>query len=167
MQARDISRLRPELALGLYHHPEDAALIVEVVDVVGAQIGLHGGEDVGQRDAQRFCLVAVDLEKQLRDIGAEGAENARQGRVLVGIVNHGADRLCQFLGRLARDVLHLEVEAAGCTKAWNGRRCEGKDIGLGDRGKLTLDLAHDGIDGQCWVLAFIPGVENDDGHAAI
>ena len=61
MEVRDVFGLGPELFLGLDHHAEDASLIVEVVDIIGTQIGLHGREDIGQRDAQRFCLVAVNL----------------------------------------------------------------------------------------------------------
>ena len=54
--------------LGLQVDPVDLAVLVELVDVERAEVDLQGVEDVGQRDAARLGLDAVDVEIALRHV---------------------------------------------------------------------------------------------------
>ena len=56
-------------ALGLDDDLPDLAVEVEVVDVVGPQVGLENAEDVGDRYVEPAGLDAVDLELELRARG--------------------------------------------------------------------------------------------------
>ena len=72
-----------KLALGLEVDLPGAAELVEVVDVGRAQVGFQGVVDAAQGDAQRGSLGAIDVQVELRGVGAEEGEHALQIRAIL------------------------------------------------------------------------------------
>src|SRR6185369_834304 len=73
VEAVDAIGLAALRAFGLRQDAISAPEEVEVVDVKAAEKCLQREEHVAQRDAQRFDLVPVDLELDLRDARVETA----------------------------------------------------------------------------------------------
>ena len=80
LQARDVLGVQPEARLGLRIHLVSAAEAVEVIDVQGAEIDLHGVEDVRKRDALGLRLLAIHLGVHLRHVDLVAAEQPRKLR---------------------------------------------------------------------------------------
>ena len=57
-----------------------SAEIVEIVDVIAAQIDLQRLEDIGDRDVLLLGLGAIDVGIQLRHTGAESGEQPGESR---------------------------------------------------------------------------------------
>ena len=76
LEPQDVVAVEAEALVGLGADLVDAAEEVEVVDVGRAEIDLQRVEDVRQRHVQHLRLGAVDLEVDLRRVGAEGREHA-------------------------------------------------------------------------------------------
>ena len=70
--------------VGLQVDLPGAAELVEIVHIVAAQVGLQGVEDVAERNARPLALGAIDVDEELRRVGAEHAEYADQPRLPVG-----------------------------------------------------------------------------------
>ena len=70
-QLVEIGHAVAEYAVGLNVHLPVTAELVEIVDVVRAEIDLKRLVDVVDRDAQRFGLRAVDIHVQLRRVRAK------------------------------------------------------------------------------------------------
>ena len=71
-----------ELGIALHVHALDAAAIDEVVDVGGRPAGLQRRVDVGDRDAERTRLLAIDVELELRRVFDAVRTHAREALVL-------------------------------------------------------------------------------------
>ena len=83
----------PEAAVGLRDDLVGAAEIVEVVDVLRAEIDLQRVEHVGRRQPDLLGLLAVDIGIDRRRARAEQGEDAGKGRILV---RGGDQRLRRF-----------------------------------------------------------------------
>ena len=83
-QPRDVLRVLPETAVGLRDHLVGAAEIVEVVDILRAEIDLQRVEDVGRRQPDLLGLLAIDIGVDRRRARAEQREYAGEARILVG-----------------------------------------------------------------------------------
>ena len=71
-----------ELGIALHVHALDATAIDEVVDVGGCPAGLQRRVDVGDRDAERARLFAIDVELELRRVFDAVRTHAREPLVL-------------------------------------------------------------------------------------
>jgi hypothetical protein len=69
---RNIFHAVAELPVGLRHHAPGTPELVEIIDVRRAQKGLQRPEEIGQRHALRFRLIAVNLDVQLRHVSLVG-----------------------------------------------------------------------------------------------
>ena len=166
MELVDILRGHAEGGVGLEEDAEGAAKEVEIVDVEGPQVGLEGEEEVGQAHPQGLGLLAVDVEKDLRRLGAEGGHGAPQARVLVGVDDEALEGLGQFLRGLARQVEQFHLDATGGAQALDRRRGEGEDRGLGNGQQPGLDAGQHGLGATPRARTVIPVLEDGDGHAA-
>ena len=81
--ARSSSMRLRKRGLGLDVHLPGSAETVEVVDVERAQIDLQRVERVAERHLHALALPAIDVDIELRHVGAEQAEQARQCPVVV------------------------------------------------------------------------------------
>ncbi|MCY1408956.1 hypothetical protein D9M71_242900 [compost metagenome] len=120
----EILRLAAEVRFRLQAHLPGAAVEREVVDVVAAEGGLHGGEHVVDRHAQRARLGAVEVDVVLRHVGVEGTVHPGQFRTLGRGGDELLDDLAQLLAGAAAAVLDVRLEAAGGAHAGDGRRVE-------------------------------------------
>ena len=139
-----------------------AAEQVEVVDVEAAEGGLQGVEHVAHLDAQHLRLVAVDVEKDLRRVGGEGAEDAGELGLLVGGHDQAARDGGEIGRRLALQGLQHVLEAAGAAEPEDRRQVEGKDDGALDRGELGPQAGDDGVDLLAAVGALLVGLQAHD-----
>ena len=71
-----------------------AAELVEQVDVVAAHVGRERVEHVFHGHGQRAALGAVDIDIELRRVGAEHGEQADQERIGVAVVRPGRSVAC-------------------------------------------------------------------------
>ena len=78
VQPGDVLGPVPLAGLGLDQDLPGLAVEVEVVDVIGTEVGLEDAEDVGDGDAEAPGLGPVDVEAELRDPGREVREHAGQ-----------------------------------------------------------------------------------------
>ncbi|MCY1406143.1 hypothetical protein D9M71_214010 [compost metagenome] len=120
----EVIRLAAELRLGLQAHLPGAPVEGEVVDVVAAEGGLHGGEYIVDRHPQGTRLGAVEVDVVLRHVGVEGGVHPRQLGPLGGrgdeLLHHGF----QLLHGAAAAILDIGLEAAGGAHAGDRRRVE-------------------------------------------
>ena len=91
LQLLDVFGPDAEAGVGLDVDLPGAAELVEVVDVVAAQVDLEGVEDVAQGHAHRLALGAVDVDVELRRRGAEHGEQADQPRLGVALLDQVVD----------------------------------------------------------------------------
>ena len=92
---------------------------VEVVDVARAEVDLQGVEDVGERHAQLLRLVAVDVDVELRRVGAEGREQLASS-VLPGLADRVVWSPARTRQAAAATILDLHPEAAGLPRPRTG-----------------------------------------------
>ena len=154
--------------LGLDVDLPGAAEQVEVVDVVAAERGLQGGEDVAHLDAQHLRLVAVDVEIDLRRVGGEGGEDAGELGLLVG--RHDAwPRMTA-----ARSVGDWPCRA--CSTYWKppvlprpriGGRLKGKAMAPWMAASLRPQAGDDGVDRLAAVGALLVGFQAHDEEGAV
>ena len=116
--------------VGLGVHLPGAAELVEIVDVQAAQIDLQGIEDVVHGHAHRLALGAIDIDVQLRRVGAEHGEQAHQARLLVARPDQVVGLLLQRFQTFVAAVFDHDFEAAGVAQTADGRRAEDRQIGL-------------------------------------
>src|SRR5207253_1322103 len=90
-----------------------AAEVVEVVDVVRAEVDLECVEDVADRDAQGHTLGPVDVEVQPGRARARAAEQSAQARRPVAPVDDLLGDPLQLAQAEAAPVFDDELEAAG------------------------------------------------------
>ena len=96
VEAVDVVRLAALRSLRLRLDPVGAAEEVEVVDVIAAEERLQREEHVAQLDAERFDLVAVDLELDLRNARIEAAVDEAD----LGTLARLGEKPLQHLGEL-------------------------------------------------------------------
>ena len=91
------------------------AEIVEAVDVERAQIHVERLVDVVERDAQRGDLGAVDVQEELRRVGAElrGRDAGKAGHARCSLRTSVVGLLSARSATQAAAVLDHELEAAG------------------------------------------------------
>ena len=117
------------MLVGLHVDLPGPAELVEVVDVVRAEIDLQGVEHVADLHAQGHALGAVDVQVQPGRIGAGAVEQALQSRrPVAGVDDLVADAL-QLVQAQVAAVLDDELEAAGGAQSVDGRCAEGRDDG--------------------------------------
>ncbi len=112
----DVVDLAAEVLVGLDVDLPGAAEQVEVVDVEAAERALQRGEHVVDVDAQRLRLVAVEIEVELRRVGGEGAEHARQLGLLVGLDDHRAHHLGELGDVAARPDPGADTRSRRCCR---------------------------------------------------
>ena len=116
-QPPDVLDLHAIAGIGLDVDLPVAVLKEEVVDVVGAEIGLQRVVDVGQGDVLGLELFAVDVHIELRLGDAEGGEEGFHARLPLALVGHRLDGALQRPQPGALLVLNLHLDAAGGAEA--------------------------------------------------
>ena len=112
------------LLVGLHVHAVGAVVEVEVVHVGRAQEHLERVRDLAQRQVQAARLVAVDVDHELRVVGAEAREEPDDPAALVGAGGQGAGGVGQAGDLPARLVEQLVLEAAEDGEALDAGRRE-------------------------------------------
>src|SRR5207302_8491614 len=110
-----------ERLVGLDNDLPGPAEVVEVVDVVRAQVDLQRVEDVADRDSQGHALGPVDVEVQPGRAGAGAAEQASQTRSPVAPVDNLIRHPLQLTQSKTAPVLDDELEAAGRSQSLDRR----------------------------------------------
>src|SRR5271156_5155531 len=105
--------------------------LVELGRVVRSDIGRQGGEDIPDRDAERFGLGAVDDDVQLRRADPERRAQPLQGRLRIAI-SHDSLRqaLQQRVIEIAVPDLDLHRETTDIADALDGGWWEREHDGL-------------------------------------
>ena len=125
--ALDVAGVRPELAVGLHVDAIRPVVEVEIVHVRRPQQNLHRLRDVAERDAEALRLLAIDRHDELRIVGRELREHAREARRLVRLPRQVARGVGEILDRAAGLVEQLVLEPAEVAEARDRRRQERKD----------------------------------------
>ena len=124
-----------ELLVGLDVDLPGPAELVEVVDIIRAQVDLQGVEQLADRHAQGHALGPVDLQVQPGGVGPRAVEQALEaGRPVAPLDDRVAD-LLQVLQPEVAAVLDDQLEAAGRAQAVDRRGAEDRD---GRRAHLAL-----------------------------
>ena len=105
----------------------DPAELVEVVDVVRAQVDLQRVEELADRHAQGHALGPVDVEVQPGRVGPGAVEEALEPRRLVAPLDDLIADPLQVLQAEIAAILDDELEAAGRAQAVDRRRSERRD----------------------------------------
>src|SRR6266478_2913120 len=122
LEAADILGAQAKAGLRLCVDLVGAAEAVEVIDVQGAQIHLHGVEEVLHIDAGGLELLAIHVDLNLRNIDLETREQPSQLRALPRLGQHILGLTIQLIGALIAAILDLQLEAADLAQPLNRRR---------------------------------------------
>ena len=163
MSSRSMTEVLVGLGADLIHAPEE----VEIVDVGRAEIDLQRVEHVRQRHVQHARLGAVDLEVDLRRVGAEGREHPGEVRVLVRALNQvgrGGKDLAQ---PDAAAILELHLEAAGVADPAHRRRRHDDDEGLLDCLQAPKQAADDGARRQARLGALLERLQRGENRGGV
>ena len=167
IELADIVGAAAPVRLGLDIDPVDPAELIEIVHVVGADIGVQHGEDVVDADTFDLGTLAIDIDEDLRRVRPEGAEHARQLRPRVGRDDQAAQNGGERLWRPAFGILKNELKAPRAAEPRDRRRNEGKDDRARDGGELWRDVPHDGAQMEFRRGALAPGFQNGDDKCAV
>ena len=84
LELGDVIGSRSIRSIRLRDHLVGATELVEVVDVLGAEIDLQRREQIGEPDAELLGLVAIDIGEELGNVDLEARELTAQLGTLVG-----------------------------------------------------------------------------------
>src|SRR5579875_3410103 len=172
VQPPKIGEATAERCVGLRVDAIRPVEIFEIVDVVGAQLGLQGSEEIVERNADGFRLIAVDVDLNLRRVITELREHLRcRTARLIGEPFVLVEHVHELVIADVAAVLELEREAADVADAVDRRRVEGDDLSLGDlRHELSLHAVRtveNPDDRRIERRSLVPRFEQDEHHAAI
>jgi hypothetical protein len=85
--------------------------LIEQIDAVTAHVDLERVEDVGDWHAERLALRAIDIEEDLRRVGAKHGEHAEQPWVAAGLFDERVGHLLQLLQINETALLDLQLES--------------------------------------------------------
>ena len=123
----DVAGVAAEPLIGLDVHLPGPAELVEVVDVVRAQVDLERVEELADRHAQGHALGPVDLEVQPGRVRPGAVEQALEARRLVAPLDDLVADPLQVVQAEIAAILDDELEAAGRAQAVDRRRSERRD----------------------------------------
>ena len=157
-----------KLLVGLDVHLPGPAELVEVVDVVRAQVDLQRVEDLADRHAQGHALGPVDVEVEPGRVRPRAVEQALQARRLVAPLDDLIADPLQVVQAEIAAVLDDQLEAAGRAQAVDRRRAERRD----DRPAhlalaALLQLRGDGVGGQLGPAPLLELLEHDVHRAEV
>src|ERR1700742_4364317 len=168
VETRQVRGGRTRGIVGLQRHTERSPEQVKVVDVERTQIDLQRVEHVGQTEAQKLRLVAVEVVVELRRRRAERGEELLRTQLRL-LARFRDERLRDIVERDAAasaQVLELKLEAAGGAEAGNRRRVETQDDGFRQAKKLRPQLG-DEIRRALLGRTLIPWLEDRELHRRI
>ena len=142
-EVADVFDLHPIARCRLQVDLPIAILKEEVVHIERTQIGLQRGVDVFEVDLLGLGLFFVDVDVELRLGDAEAGEQAGQSRIAVSLVGEIFDGALQRTQTGTAAILHLQLETAGGSQAFDRRRAEHADTRRGDRAELLAQPADD------------------------
>ena len=119
--------LRTILCRGLEHDLIGAAELIEVVDLVAAEVGLQGRKHVRKLHTEIFDLLAVNLVLITRRIDLERGTNALQLRARPRLGENSVHDVVQLGIRVTAHILQLERPAADVAEPRQSRRIDGDD----------------------------------------
>ncbi len=145
--------------IGRHQHLPRPAVLVEVVDVVGAERAGERVVDVVDRHAELLRLFAVGVHEELRD--GRAPQRLRAAELRVG-VRAREERLRDFgepLRAAVAAILDVELEPARRAEAEDRRRIERQHQRLLDAHRPAEQLADEARRGH---LALVPGHLHDE-----
>ena len=137
--------MRAELSIGLHVDSIRPVVEVEVVHVRRPQQDLHRVRDLAERHPDRFGLLTIDVDNQLRIVGGELREESRQSRRLIRLRGQLLRRGAEVLDRSAGLIEELVGDAAEEAQPVDRRRQERNHHGAGDLAERAKQLPDDGL----------------------
>ncbi len=160
-------RAHPRRGVGLHHHPLQAALVREVVDVGRAQRRGERAADAVEAHPQGVRLVAVDVDLHLRCVFHAVGAHACEHLALRGHAQHLVAGGDQGIVALAGAVLQPEVEAGAGAQFGNGRRAQREDEGIPDAGQRHEGPAGNRRRRVLGARALAPVLQDHEGQARV
>jgi len=153
VESLDVVRPFAVLRFGRHQHLPGAAVLVEVVDVVGAKGRRQRREDLVDRNPRLFHLLAVDVHEQLRNGRAPQGLCAAEQRVAVSARQELLQYFLQAFWTAVAAVLDEELVSARGAETENRRWIERQHQRFLDSCGLHEQLANELLRGG---LAFVP-----------
>ncbi len=161
LEPRDVLRRGAERGIGLDDDLVRAAELVEVVDVHRPQVHLHGLEQVGERDALLFGLLAVHVHVELRNVDLVAAEQAGELGRLIGAPQQRLGGPVQLALAEPGAVLELQLEPSHGPEPLHRWRREHGNEGVLNPGEPPVEGARDG---QAVLVLRLPLLERLEGE---
>lgn len=127
-----LRRARPdaEIRVGLHVNLPGSVEFVEIVDVVAAQICLQGREHLIERHAHGLALCAVNVDVELRRVGAKHREQPDEPGSLVSLLDDIVHFSLQLFQSVGASVFDQQFETAGVAQAVDRRCAEDRGLGI-------------------------------------
>src|SRR6185312_2547226 len=136
----DVARVHAKARLRLHVDLEDAAELIELVDVARAEITRERREHLVGGQQQRLHLLAVESELVLRRAGTERRRDTLNARLRAGGPHHGIRRIPQLYEiETAVAQFDLHSEAAGIADALYRWRRQHEDAAVLDNGEFFIE----------------------------
>ena len=118
------------LGIGLHNYLPGTTEVVDIVDFVTAQEGLHCGINAGYGHAHALRLFAVHIKIIHRSIGVQSGINHANLRTLASLSQELVRTLAHHFHFLATEVHQIQAQSTGIGGTGQGRRLEGHNIGI-------------------------------------
>src|SRR5580704_3179995 len=144
-----------ELFVGLDIDAVGAIVEIEIIHVHGTHVYLQSVRDLIQRDAEGFGAFAVEVQDELRIVGAKTGEQARDSRILVSFFDDFLSDVRKLLHGSAALILEDELEAAELSEPVHSWRGERDHLGTGNGGKRTAKPFQNRVAGMLFAFALV------------
>ena len=130
----------PEPAVRLDDHFVGSAEVIEVVDVLRAEVDLQRVEHVGRREPDLLGHQSVDVSIDRRRPSIEQCEHASEARVLVGCSHKCVGGVHEGLCAQSSAVLQHHLETTGIADALHRRRRDRQHVGVLDHRQALAQI---------------------------
>mgnify|MGYP007026932923 CR=1 FL=1 len=167
LDAGDVGGVFAELVIGLRGDLIGAAEQIEVVHIDGTEINLQRLVQIGQRDAHRLSLSAVDFEFELRRAGAEAGDQRDEARFVLGSGEELLRGGFEGVESGVVEVLHLDFEAAGIAETTQWRRWQHEHAPFLNGGEFFADAGEQAVAFHLGRGALGEVIEDEEGRADV
>ena len=164
LQVGDVSHAVTERRIRLGDHLPGASETVEVVHVGGAQIGLQGIEQPGERHALGLGPFTIHFRIQLRHIGLVAGDRETHARCLGDRILECIHRVLQLAIAQVAAILDEHLVTIAITQSENRRRHKGEGKTFLEAGDAPVDFF---IDLRGSPAALIKGLQREEHQASI
>ncbi|MNE29930.1 hypothetical protein D3C80_1234270 [compost metagenome] len=166
VEVQDILHLQARAVVGLNDHALHAPGARIVVDVGRAEVCRDGIVDVGEGDAERVGLLAVDHQQHLGRIGKTFHAHARHDLALCSLRHQVARCFSERRLPEATAVLKTERETSSGAETFDRRRRQGEGCRILQCEELHIGAVGDFLDGIAFT-AFRPVLHGDEGQSGV